>query len=88
MSEAFQAIGVLLGVAVAGFAALALVAGYRAVRIAGWWLLFNGMVWFTGSERVPPEAWPHIRRALARWGMAMLCFVLAAAAGAASRALA
>lgn len=88
MSALLQAIAVLLGVAVVVLAVMALVAGYRGVRIGGWWLLFNGMAWFTRSDRIPPEAWPHMRRALARWGMAMLCFVLAAAAGAASRALA
>ncbi len=51
-------------------------------------LLFNGWDWFVMSDRVPPEARPHLRRALVRWGLAMLCFALAAAAGAASRALA
>lgn len=88
MSLVFQAIAVLLGVVVVAFAGMALPAGYRAVRIAGWRLALDGMVLFRRGERVPAEAWPHLRRAMARWGLAMLCFVLAAAAGAISGALA
>lgn len=88
MSLVFQGIAVLLGVVVVVFAVMALAAGYRAVRIAGWWLMFDGLILFRRTERVPAEAWPHLRRAMARWGLAMLCFVLAAAAGALSGALA
>ena len=88
MSALFQAIAVLLGIAVFAFAGTALAAGYRGVRIGGRRLLLDGMAWFTRPDGIPPEARPHMRRALARWGMAMLCFVLAAAAGAVSRALA
>ena len=86
MSSALQALAVLLGVAAAGFAVMALVAGWRAVRIGGSRLLFNGWDWFVMSDRVPPEARPHMRRALARWAMAMGCMVLAALAGMAAAA--
>jgi hypothetical protein len=78
------ALAVLLGVAAAGFAVMALVEGWRAVRIGGSRLLYNGWDWFVMSDRVPAEARPHMRRALARWGIAMLSMVLAAAAGALS----
>lgn len=88
MTPLLQALAVLFGIASVGVAVMALAAGYRAVRIAGWWLVFDGMVLFRRSDRVPAEAWPHLRRAMARWGLAMLCFVLAAAAGALSSALA
>ena len=88
MTPLLQALAVLFGIASVGVAVMALAAGYRAVRIAGWWLVFDGMVLFRRSDRVPAEAWPHLRRAMARWGLAMLCFVLAAAAGALSGALA
>ncbi|BDG73798.1 hypothetical protein Rmf_37270 [Roseomonas fluvialis] len=63
---------------------LALVDGYRAVRIGGSRLLFNGWDWFVMSDRVPAEARPHMRRALARWGLAILCMVLASVVGALS----
>lgn len=88
MSALLQGIAVLLGAAVLGLAATALAAGYRAVRIGGSSLLFDGMAWFTRADRIPAEARPHMRRALARWGLAMLCFALAAAAGALSSTLA
>ena len=88
MTPLLQALAVLFGIASVGVAVMALAAGYRAVRIAGWWLVFDGMVLFRRSDRVPAEAWPHLRRTMARWGLAMLCFVLAAAAGAISGALA
>jgi hypothetical protein len=81
-----QMLAVLLGVASAGLAVMALVEGYRAVRIGGSRLLFNGWDWFVTSDRVPAEARPHMRRALARWGLAMLCFVLTAAVAALSGA--
>jgi hypothetical protein len=79
-----QMLAVPLGVASAGLAVLALVEGYRAVRIGGSRLLFNGWDWFVMSDRVPAEARPHMRRALARWGMAILCMMLGAIAGALS----
>jgi hypothetical protein len=79
-----QTLAVPLGVASAGLAVLALVEGYRAVRIGGSRLLFNGWDWFVMSDRVPAEARPHMRRALARWGMAILCMMLGAIAGALS----
>jgi hypothetical protein len=77
-----QALAVLLGIASAGFAVLALVEGYRAVRIGGSRLLFNGWDWFVMPDRVPVEARSHMRRALARWGLALVCLVLAGIAGA------
>lgn len=76
------ALAVVLGVACGGLAVAALIAGLRAVRMTGWWLLLDGRVWFTRSDRVPPEAWPHMRLALRRWGMAMGCLLLAGIAGA------
>lgn len=88
MSLVFQAIAVLLGVVVVAFAGMALAAGYRAVRIAGWRLLLQGVVLFRGSERVPAEAWPHLRHAMERRGPAMPCFVLVGATRAISGALA
>lgn len=88
MSGLLQALSVVLGIATAGFSVMALAQSWRAVRIGGSRLLFNGLDWFVMSDRVPRAARPHMRRALARWGLAMLCFVLAAAAGAISRALA
>jgi hypothetical protein len=88
VSGLLQGVAVLLGVAYAGFAVMALVAGYRAVRIAGWSMLLDGMGWITKWDRVPGEAKPHLRLALARFGWAALCFVLAAVAGAASGTLA
>lgn len=88
MSGLLQALSVVLGIATAGFAVMALAVGWRAVRIGGPRLLFNGWDWFVMSDRVPQEARPHMRRALARWGWAAVCFVLAAIAGAVSRALA
>jgi len=56
----------------------ALMAGARAVRIGGARLLFNGMAWFAPPADLPPEARPHMRRALLRWLGAMGCMVLAA----------
>lgn len=88
MSALFQGVAVLFGIMSAACAVMAFVAGYRAVQIGGSRLLFNGIDWFTASDRVPPQAKPHMRSALARWGLAMLCFVLAAATGALSSALA
>lgn len=88
MSLLFQGVAVLFGLGRAACAVMALVAGYRAAQIGGSRLMFNGIDWFVASDRVPPEARPHMRRALARWGLALLCFVLAAAAGALSSALA
>jgi hypothetical protein len=77
-----HALAVILGIASAGFAVMALVEGYRAVRIGGSRLLFNGLDWFTMPDRVPMEAHPHMRRTLARWGLAMLCMALGGIAGA------
>ncbi len=82
MTTLLQALSVLLGLASAGFAVLALVEGYRAVRIGGSRLLFNGIDWFVMSDRVPMEARPHMRRTLARWGLAILCMALGGIAGA------
>ena len=84
MSSALQALAVLLGVAAAGFAVMALVAGWRAVRIGGSRLLFNGWDWFVMSDRVPPEARPLMRATLLRWGCAMGCMLLAGIAAALS----
>jgi len=84
MTALLQALSVLFGIASAGFAVMALVEGYRAVRIGGSRLIFNGWDWFVMSDRVPPEARPHMRRTLARWGLAMLCLALAGIAGALS----
>lgn len=88
MSGVLQALAFVFGLGAAGFAMMALVEGYRAVRIGGSRLLFNGLDWFVMSDRVPPEAQPHMRRALARWGLAMLCMVLGGIAGALSAAAA
>ncbi len=82
MTTLLQALSVLLGVASAGFAVMALVEGYRAVRIGGSRLLFNGIDWFTMPDRVPMEARPHMQRTLARWGLAILCMALGGIAGA------
>jgi hypothetical protein len=84
VSVLLQAVAFGLGVASFGFAAMALVEGYRAVRIGGSRLLFNGWDWFVMSDRVPTEARPHMHRALARWGLAMLCLVLGGIAAALS----
>lgn len=84
MSGVLQAIASLLGVASAGLAIAALVAGYRAVQIGGARLLFNGLDWFTMPDRVPVEARPHMRAALWRWCYAAGCMVLAGVAGALS----
>jgi hypothetical protein len=84
VSAVLQTLAVPLGVAIAGLAVLALVEGYRAVRIGGSRLLFNGWDWFVMTDRVPMEARPHMRRALARWGLAILCMMLGAIAGALS----
>ncbi len=84
VSEALQIIAMLFGIATAALATASLVAGYRAVRIGGARLLFNGWDWFTTPDRVPPEARPHMRAALRRWGYAAGCMVLAAIAGALS----
>jgi hypothetical protein len=86
VSGLFQGIAVLLGVAVAGLAVTALVEGWRAVRIGGSRLLFNGWDWIVRSDRVPPEARPHMRSALTRWAMAMGCMMLAALAAMAAAA--
>lgn len=86
MSAVFHAIAALLGFAVAGLAIAALVEGWRAVRIGGSRLLFNGWDWFVMSDRVPPEARPLMRRALTRWAMAMGCMMLAALAAMAAAA--
>lgn len=77
VSPLLHALSVLLGVASAGFAVMAPVEDWRAVRIGGSRLIFNGWDWFVMSDRVPAAARPHIRRALARWGLAMLCLLLA-----------
>ena len=77
-----HAVSVALSIASLGFAVLALVEGYRAVRIGGSRLLFNGIDWFVTSDRVPADARPHMRRTLARWGLAILCMVLGGIAGA------
>lgn len=84
MSDLLQALAFVFGLAAAGFTVMALVEGYRAVRIGGSRLLFNGLDWFVMSDRVPAEARPHMRRALARWGLAMLCMVLGGIVGALS----
>ena len=70
MSAALQAVAALLGVATAGLAISALIAGYRAVQIGGTRLLFNGWDWFAMPDRVPAEARPHMRAALRRWACA------------------
>ncbi len=88
MSGLLQALSVVLGIVTAGFAVMALAEGWRAVQIGGSRLLFNGWDWFAMSDRVPAAARPHMRRALARWGIAMLCMALAAVAGALSGAAA
>lgn len=82
MSALLQTVAFGLGVASFGFAVMALVEGYRAVRVGGSRLLFNGIDWFVMSDRVPAEARPHMRRTLARWGLAILCMVLGGIAGA------
>ncbi len=84
MSAALHALSVVFGIASAGFAGMALVEGWRAVRIGGSRLVFNGWDWFVMSDRVPAAARPHMRRTLARWGLAMLCMALAAVAAALS----
>ncbi|CAH0256500.1 hypothetical protein [Roseomonas sp. CECT 9278] len=55
----------------------ALVAGARAVRIGGARLLVNGIAWFLPPPDLPPEARPHMRRALLCWLGAMGCMALA-----------
>jgi hypothetical protein len=82
VSTLLHGLSIAFGIASACFAILALVEGWRAVRIGGSRLLFNGWDWFVMSDRVPPEARPHMRRALARWGLAMLCLLLGGIAGA------
>jgi hypothetical protein len=84
VSGLLQTVAVLLGVATAGFAIAALVAGYQAVRIGGARLLFNGWDWFVMSDRVPVAARPLMRKALWRWCCAAGCMVMAAIAGALS----
>lgn len=86
MSSLAHALSVLLGVASAGFAVMALVEGWRAVQIGGSRLLFNGWDWFVMSDRVPAAARPHMRRALARWGLAMASLLAAVLAGVAADA--
>ena len=88
MSLLFQSVAVAFGIACVGVMVTALVSGYRAVRVGGTRLLFNGIAWFTSHDRIPPEARPHMRQALRRFGWAVLCVVMAAAAGATSAALA
>jgi len=88
VSGVLHALAFVCGLAAAGVAVMALVEGYRAVRIGGSRLLFNGLDWFVMSDRVPAEARPHMRRALARWGLAMLCMVPGGIAGALSVAAA
>ena len=84
MTVLLQAVAMLLGLMTAAFAAASLIAGYRAVRIGGARLLFNGWDWVAMPDRVPPEARPHMRAALRRWGCAAGCLVLAAVAAALS----
>lgn len=55
----------------------ALVSGARAVRIGDRRLLLNGIAWFVPPHDLPPEARPHLRRALLRWLGAMGCLLLA-----------
>ena len=62
--------------------AASLIAGYRAVRIGGVRLMFNGWDWFAMPDRVPAEARPHMRAALRCWACAAGCLVLAAVAAA------
>ncbi len=88
MSAALQALAALLGAAAAGFAVAALVAGWRAVRIGGARLLFNGWDWFVMSDRVPLAARPHMQATLRRWGCAMGCMLLGGIAAALSGAAA
>lgn len=84
MSTLLHGLAFVLGATSLGFAVMALVEGYRAVRIGGLRLMFNGWDWFVMSDRVPTAARPHMRRALARWGLAMLCLLLGGIAGALS----
>jgi hypothetical protein len=79
-----RALAVVFGIASAGFAVMALVEGWRAVRIGGSRLLFHGWDWVAMPERVPSAARPHMRRALARWGLAMICLLLSGLSGAAA----
>lgn len=82
MTTLLQALAILFGIVSAGFAVMALVEGYRAVRIGGARLLFNGWDWFVMSDRVPAQARPHMRQALLRWTLAMLSMLLGGIAGA------
>lgn len=81
MSGLLWAVAALLGAATAWFAASALAAGYRAVRIGGARLLFSGWDWIAASDRIPGEARPHMMRALRRWVTAAFCLLLAGIAG-------
>jgi hypothetical protein len=65
---------------------MAVVEGRRAVRIGRSRLLINGWNWFVVSDRVQAAARPHMGRVLARWGLTMLCLVLAGLAGTAADA--
>lgn len=65
----------------------ALMASAAAVRIGGTRLLFNGIAWFVPPPDLPPEARPHMRRALLRWLGAMGCLVMAEVGFALARTL-
>ncbi len=72
---------IIANIALLGMAACvvtAFFAGSQAVRIGGTRLLFNGIAWFAPPPGLPPEARPHMRRALLRWLGAMGCMVIAA----------
>ena len=84
MTVLLQAVAMLLGLMTVAFAAASLIAGYRAVRIGGLRLMFNGWDWFAMPDRVPAEARPHMRAALRCWACAAGCLVLAAVAAALS----
>lgn len=81
MSGLLWTIAVLLGAAAAWFAVTALASGWRAVRIGGPRLLFNGWDWVARLDRAPPEARPHMMNALRRWVAAMGCLLFAGVAG-------
>lgn len=84
MSGLLWAVAALLGAATAWFAAAALAAGYRALRIGGARLLFSGWAWIAAFARIPAEARPHMVSALRGWITAAFCLLLAGMAGVAA----